>query len=141
MYHPRVLLRTEIKGLIEAALEGVPVFDTQISDIMANPVTVIVSSAGESVSRTTAVVNGPNAPLRRVMQTEVILVSVYPGDGPEAMLQADDHARQVELALNAPFDPSHDLVGVEVAQDDGEKTIVQISMLYETTFFDEMERN
>lgn len=141
MYHPRAQLRSEIKALIEAAVPGVPVLDSAISDIDGSPVTILIRSVGETVERAPGSGQRPGTPLVRRMQTEVIVVSIYDGDGPEAQLQADDHARQVELAMNMPFDPGLDLVAIDIAQDDGEKTVVQISMLYETKLTDPMERN
>ena len=138
--HPRQQLRSEIVALLRDALpEEIPVLDSQVSDVEKNPVSVLVYSAGESVERAPGAGSRPGTPVRRRMQTNVIVVSSFPGDGPDAWIQADDVSRAVEIAMNVPFDPGLDLLATDISQAAGEETLVQVSMLYETVLTDTME--
>lgn len=138
--HPRQQLRSEIAALLRAALpDEIPVLDSQVSDVEKNPVSVLIYSAGESIERVAGAGSRGNTPIRRRMQTAVVVVSAFPGDGPDAFEQADDVSRTIEIAMNAPFDPGLDLIATDTSQAAGEETIVQVSMLYETVLTDVME--
>lgn len=138
--HPRQQLRSEIVALLRAALpDEIPVLDSQVSDVEKNPVSVLIYSAGERIERVAGAGSRGNTPIRRRMQTAVVVVSAFPGDGPDAFEQADDVSRTIEIAMNAPFDPGLDLIATDTSQAAGEETIVQVSMLYETVLTDVME--
>ena len=136
--HPRQQIRNEIETLVSAALPGVPVFDSRVSDIDRDPLSVLIFSTGESVERAPGSGQRGGTPLIRRRQISVVIVSVHDGDDDSAMRQADDASRAVELALNAPFDPGLDLLAVDITQDAGEQTVVQIGMLYEIRVVDAM---
>ncbi len=112
--HPRTIARSWIADLIRAALPGAPVYDSIAVDPSSAPVIVYVHTPVETISKPPGSQSRGGTPLIRSMTVSISILSTYAGDGSDALLQLDDACRQVELKLNAPFDPALVLEAVEV---------------------------
>jgi hypothetical protein len=138
--HPRSLIKTGLKTLLEATPGLPPVYLSRVRDLRKGEhEAVIIYGARETlqpVARDSE--SAPGYPVRREMTFEIIAVVAAAGDGEEASLRADEICRSIEIAI------SRDATDLRpVAQEQGflESEIMRCvtTLTYTCTHIDGME--